>query len=111
MHHGVSGARVDEVAEGLAVFFKTLTVVTAGGDAEILQRDGLHGIARCGFRGLNADTPGFAVGRMADGGDFATDFKEEVGKAVLFEQRDQFVDHEAFGDAGDIDAEIGKVLF
>jgi hypothetical protein len=65
----MSGARVDEVAEGFAVFFKTLTVVATGGDAEIPQRDGLHGIAGGGFRGLNADTPGFAVRCMADGGD------------------------------------------
>ena len=74
MHDGTSAVWVDEVAVGLAVCFKAVAVVPTGGDAEIIQREGLQSIAMCGFGGLNANTPRCAFGRMADGSDLSTNF-------------------------------------
>lgn len=100
MRHGLLRAWVDEVA---ATFF-LVPVGAAGSHALVRQRDGLQCLALGGFGGLDADSPRLAVRRFSDGGDLAADFEEEVAQASCLQQRDEFIDHETFGDAGDVDS-------
>ena len=111
MRAGMSAAWIDEVAVGLAIACQAVAVVATGGDAEIRQRQSFEGIPGWGFGRLDADTPGCACGRMAKGGDLTADLEDKVGQALLLKSRNQFVDDETFGDAGDVDAQIGEVLF